>query len=81
MYRGLQRGIWRPGYEFAGDKLAKYRLMTAAKGPHDEWRVDEGRTAAVGNTLQFEFRQTAGFSDMAVECWFRGISLTFASRP
>ena len=61
--------------------MAKYRVLAAAKGPRDWWGGEEDKTATLGNSLQFEFRQEAGVSSMATERWFHGISLAFTSRP
>ena len=56
--------------------MAKYKVLAAAKGPRDKWRVAEDGAAAAGHPLQSEFCQTAGVSGVV-----QGISLVYTSRP
>ena len=66
---------------FEGDSPSKFRILSAAKGPRDKWRVQEDQTAVVGNSLHFGFCQKLGVGGRAMECWFKGISSAFTSQP
>lgn len=57
-----------------GEALAKLRLLPFAVGPSDQWRAEEDRAAAAGNTLSVQGRVNVGFvalhysSDLRFRC-------------
>ena len=68
-----------PRISFAGDNLSKFRTVSAANSV--QWRVGEDRTAALGNSLHFDFRQKLGVGSLAMDCWFEGIRLASTRQP
>ena len=59
-------------------RRAKLRILSAADGLRDKWRIDEDGTAARGTSLHFDFRQSFDIGSAAADSWFRGIRLEFA---
>ena len=66
---------------FAGDSPAKYRILSAAEGPRDRWRIEEDKTAVMGNSLRYDICRIPGVRSLATECWFEGIKLARGGRP
>ena len=52
--------MWCPESEFSGEQLTQDRRLEASRGPQDQWRVVENRTATRGQSLSAKAREAAG---------------------